>query len=43
VPGITYELGSATPDARIRRIVAGATDEAMRLLLDAKAVTGPAR
>lgn len=43
VPGITYELGSATPDARIRRIVAGASDEAMRLLLQAKAAAAPAK
>ena len=43
VPGITYELGSATPDARIRRIVTGASDEAMRLLLEAKSATAAAR
>ena len=35
-PGITYELGSATPHERIRKIVSGAADEAMRLLLAAK-------
>jgi len=35
-PGITYELGSATPHDRIRKIVSGAADEAMRLLLAAK-------
>jgi len=33
-PGITYELGSATPHERIKRIVGGAADEAMRLLLE---------
>lgn len=32
-PGITYEVGSATPHARINRIVPGAAEEAMRLLL----------
>ena len=39
-PGITYELGSATPHDRIARIVTGAAEEAMRLLLEAGA--GPA-
>jgi predicted deacylase len=33
-PGITYELGSATPHERIARIVTGAAEEAMRLLLE---------
>ncbi len=33
-PGITYELGSATPHERIKRIVGGAADEAMKLLLE---------
>lgn len=32
-PGITYELGSATPHDRIDRIVTGAAEEAMKLLL----------
>jgi predicted deacylase len=32
-PGITYELGAATPHERIARIVPGAAEEAMRLLL----------
>ena len=35
-PGITYELGSSTPHAQIQKIVTGAADEAMRLLMDAK-------
>ena len=33
-PGITYELGGATPHERIRQVVSGAAEEAMRLLLD---------
>jgi predicted deacylase len=33
-PGITYELGSGTSPARIERIVQGAADEAMKLLLE---------
>lgn len=33
-PGITYELGSATPHASIDRTVTGAADEAMKLLLE---------
>ncbi|MEY3143117.1 MAG: hypothetical protein RLY21_1610 [Planctomycetota bacterium] len=32
-PGITYELGTATPHDRIARIVPGAAEEAMKLLL----------
>ena len=32
-PGITYELGSATPHDSIARTVTGAADEAMKLLL----------
>jgi len=32
-PGITYELGSATPHESIARTVTGAADEAMKLLL----------
>ena len=32
-PGITYELGSATPKASIERTVAGAAEEAMKLLV----------
>ena len=33
-PGITYELGGATPSERIARTVAGAAEDAMQLLLD---------
>ncbi|NBV63909.1 MAG: hypothetical protein EBR71_05425 [Planctomycetes bacterium] len=33
-PGITYELGSATPHDRIARIVSGAAEDAMTLLLE---------
>jgi predicted deacylase len=33
-PGITYELGSATNPEKIERIVQGAADEAMKLLLE---------
>ena len=33
-PGITYELGSSTPHERIDRIVEGAAEEAMRILLE---------
>lgn len=33
-PGITYELGSSTPFEDIGRIVPGAAEEAMRLLVD---------
>lgn len=33
-PGITYELGSGTSPARIERIVQGAADEAIRLLME---------
>jgi hypothetical protein len=40
-PGITYEVGSATPHARINRIVPGAAEEAMRLLLAEPASAGP--
>jgi predicted deacylase len=43
VAGITYELGSTTPHDRIRRIVGGAADEAMRLLLEAKRDLGAAK
>ena len=32
-PGITYELGSAAPHDRIARIVPGAAEEAMKILL----------
>jgi hypothetical protein len=32
-PGITYELGSSTPFEDIGRIVPGAAEEAMRLLV----------
>ena len=35
-PGITYELGSSTPHAQIQKIVTGAADEAMRLLMESK-------
>ena len=43
-PGITYELGSATSAEKIERIVKGAADEAMKLLLqsaDAPRSEGP--
>ena len=33
-PGITYELGSSTPHERIREVVDGAAEEAMRILLE---------
>ncbi|MBM4006411.1 MAG: peptidase M14 [Planctomycetes bacterium] len=33
-PGITYELGSGTSPAKIERIVQGAADEAIRLLME---------
>jgi predicted deacylase len=33
-PGITYELGSGTSQAKIERIVQGAADEAIRLLME---------
>ena len=33
-PGITYELGSGTSPEKIERIVRGAADEAMKLLLE---------
>jgi len=33
-PGITYEVGSGTPHARIAEIVPGAAEEAMRLLVE---------
>jgi cytosolic carboxypeptidase protein 6 len=33
-PGITYELGSGTSPAKIERIVRGAADEAIRLLME---------
>ena len=33
-PGITYELGSGTAPAKIQRIVQGAADEAIRLLME---------
>jgi hypothetical protein len=33
-PGITYEIGSGTPHARIAEIVPGAAQEAMRLLVE---------
>ena len=41
-PGITYELGSATPHDRIARIVPGAAEEAMRLLLGEPPAPGEA-
>lgn len=41
-PGITYELGGSTPHARIERIVTGAAEEAMRLLLEARPPAGDA-
>jgi hypothetical protein len=41
-PGITYELGGATPHARIERIVTGAAEEAMKILLgEAASSSGP--
>ena len=42
-PGITYELGSNTAHERIGTIVTGAADEAMRMLLEAKASEHSAR
>ena len=42
-PGITYELGSNTARERIGTIVTGAADEAMRMLLEAKAAQRPSR
>lgn len=41
-PGITYELGSGTPHDRIARIVPGAAEEAMKLLL-AEPAPGPGK